>query len=321
MGKYAIGVDLGGTKILAGLIDIETGQVLEISKKKTRKDQGSDYIVLKVQETVQKIIDRSKKKPNEILSIGIGAAGQVNRKEGILISAPNLDCTNIEFKKLLEQKFKIPVVLGNDVEVATIGEKHFGAGKGFTNFVCVFVGTGVGSGIVNKGEIYTGATGTAGEIGHLIVQPNGRLCGCGNNGCLEAYASRTAIQHRILASIKKGHPTIFKEFIDEDPNFSIRSKHIKLALEAGDEITTNCLMEAAEYLSQGLASVVNFYNPEKIILGGGLVEAVDFFFELVVKKVKSKCLPVPANSIEISRTTLGDYSGIVGAAIMADKRK
>jgi glucokinase len=316
MPNYAIGVDLGGTKILTGLINTDTGEVLDTSKKRTKIDLGPQHIIQKIEESIKKVLDKSDVNLKDIKAIGIGAAGQVNRKEGILISAPNLDCTNIEFKKILETKFKIPVVLGNDVEVATIGEMHFGSGKGFSNFVCVFVGTGVGSGIVNNGEIYTGATGTAGEIGHIIVQPNGRLCGCGNNGCLEAYASRTAISHKIYANIKKGQPSILKQYYEADPNFRLRSKHLKQAVEEGDELTTNCLIEAAEYLSQGLASVVNFYNPEKIILGGGLVEAVDFFFDMIIKKVKSKCLPVPSNYIEVERTVLGDYSGIVGAGVM-----
>ncbi len=321
MSKYAVGVDLGGTKILAGLINIETGEVLATSKKRTKKDLGTENMIARMTDTIHKIIDKANIDKKNITSIGIGAAGQVNRKEGILISAPNLDCVNLEFKKAFEKEFKLPLVLGNDVEVATIGEMHFGAGRGYTNFVCVFVGTGVGSGIVHNGEIYNGATGTAGEIGHIIVQPNGRLCGCGNNGCLEAYASRTAISKRLAACVKKGMPSILAEYYQQDPLFSPRSKHIKLAIDEGDELTTNCLIEAADYLSQGLASVVNFYNPEKIILGGGLVEAVDFFFELVVKKLRTKCLPVPSNSIEVSQTELGDYSGIVGAAIMADIRK
>lgn len=319
MTNYAIGVDLGGTKILSGLINTDTGEVLATSKKKTKKDLGSEFIVERIKESIYKSLISANLKLTDISAIGIGAAGQVNRKEGVLISAPNLDCTDIEFKKILETEFNIPVVLGNDVETATIGEITYGSGKGCNNLVCIFVGTGIGSGIVNNGEIYHGYTGTAGEIGHIIVQPNGRLCGCGNHGCLEAYASRTAISNKIAAIIKKGHHSILKDYYDENPSFSLRSKHIKSALDMGDEITITALTEAADYFSIGLASVVNFYNPERIIIGGGLVEAVDFFFEMVIKNVKTRCLPVPSNSLNIYRATLGDYSGIIGAAMMSTK--
>lgn len=317
MPNYAIGVDLGGTKILSGLINTATGEVVYTSKRKTRTELGSEQVLQRIIDSIKKILESSGVDKKDIKAIGIGAAGQVNRSEGILISAPNLDCVNVELKKILEQTFKIPVFVGNDVEVATIGEMTFGAGKDCNSVVCIFVGTGVGSGIVHDGKIYHGSTGTAGEIGHIIVQPNGRACGCGGNGCLEAYASRTAISKKIQASIKKGQDSILKEFFLEDPNFKIRSKHLKSALANDDMLVINCMTEAAEYLSIGLASVVNFYNPERIILGGGMVEAVDFFFEMVIRSVKAKCLPVPANSIDLHRTMLGDNSGIVGAACMA----
>lgn len=317
MAKYAIGIDLGGTKILTGLINVETGAVVEVFKKKTKTEEGCENIILRVVESIQKILDRKDLKKTDITSIGIGAAGQVNRKEGILISAPNLDCYDVKFRKILEKEFGIPVYLGNDVEVATIGEMTYGAGKGCKDFVCVFIGTGIGSGIVHDGSVYHGSTGTAGEIGHIVLQPNGRACGCGANGCLEAYASRTAIAKRFSAMIKKGSKSILTPYY-EDPDFKLRSKYIKEAVDEDDELIINCLTEAADYLALGLASIVNFYNPEKIILGGGLIEAVDFYFELIAKKVRTNCLPLPANSLEVVRTKLGDSSGIVGAAVMAN---
>ena len=133
---------------------------------------------------------------DKINSIGVGAAGQIDRENGIIIGAPNLDCYNLNIKQILYDKFNIPVYVGNDVEIAAIGEQKFGAGKGCNDFVCVFVGTGVGSSIVKNGKIIYGATGTAGEIGHIIVDLNGRQCACGAHGCLEAYASRSAIEKK-----------------------------------------------------------------------------------------------------------------------------
>jgi len=313
MNNYSIGIDLGGTKILAGIVDTEKGIVVETAKKRTKKLEA-DFIVQRIIETVEKAICKAQVPLSQISSIGIGAAGQVDRKNGILLSAPNLNCFDVELKKILEEHFSIPTYVGNDVEVATLGEMKFGSGAGYNNFVCVFVGTGIGSGIICDGKHLKGATGTAGEIGHIIVDSNGRLCGCGEHGCLEAYASRTAIEKRILGSIKKGHKSIITESIKESG--VIRSKDLSDAINAGDEIVLSAITEASEYLSNGLASVINFYNPELIILGGGLMEAIDLFYDLTVKKTLIKALSVPAAKTKIVKTQLKDFSGIVGAAML-----
>ena len=255
----------------------------------------------------------------EISSIGIGIAGQVDRKNGVLLASPNLDCFNVNVKSILEEKFNIPVFIGNDVEVATIGELTFGSGVGHKNFVCIFVGTGVGSGIVIDGKMFTGFTGTAGEIGHITVAIGGRACGCGENGCLEAYASRTAIEQKIRGAIKRGHKSLIVDYIKDDG--VIRSKHLKIAFDKKDEVVVNCLTEAAEYLSSGLASIINFINPEMIILGGGLADAIDSFFELTKIKTLAKCLPTPSEKTKIEKAKLGDFSGVVGAALLESYRK
>lgn len=321
MKNLSIGVDLGGTKILAGVINTDTGEVLATAKKKTKKSQGQQAILERIKKCIYSAIEKAELSAHEISSIGIGAAGQVNRKDGILISAPNLDCVNLQFRKEFEHEFSLPTYIGNDVEVATIGEHTFGAGIGYKSMVCIFVGTGIGSGIIHDSKIYHGFTGTAGEIGHITVHPNGRMCGCGSYGCLEAYASRTAISRKIASSIKKGHPSTLAALLQEDPTMTIRSGHIKTALDEGDELTLTCINEAAEYLSAGISSVVNFYNPEMIILGGGLIDAVDTMFEYVQKKTRKMCLPVPSNSLHIRKALLGDNSGIVGAAYMAETKR
>ncbi len=318
MANYSIGIDLGGTKILAGIVDLNTGEVVCSAKKKTKKERGSEVITKKTVNIVSDLLEESGIPLDEIQSIGIGLAGQVDRENGILLAAPNLDCFNVNFKKILEERYKKPTFIGNDVEVATVGELMFGAGVGHKNFVCVFVGTGVGSGIVIDGKTFTGHTGTAGEIGHITVACGGRGCGCGGNGCLEAYASRTAIEHKIRGAIKKGHKSVIIDYIKEDG--AIRSKHLKIALEQKDEVVLNCITEAAEYLSSGLASVINFLNPELVIMGGGLIDAIDFFFDLTKRKTVAKCLPTPSEKTEIKKAALGDYSGVVGAALLGKYR-
>lgn len=319
MKKYSIGIDLGGTKILIGLVEKESGKVVSHIKKKTKKEKGPENIVRKMVEGVEELLQESGKSFTEISSIGIGSAGQIDRKNGIIIGAPNLDCYNLNLKEILQNKFNIPVFVGNDVEVATIGEQKFGAGKGCADFVCVFVGTGIGSAIVKNGQIIYGATGTAGELGHIIVDLNGRPCACGAHGCLEAYASRSAIETRIEGALKKGRKSCISEYLEEGK--AITSSMIRKSIEREDELVTQCVSEASEYLSGGLASVINLINPELIILGGGLIEAVDYFYKQTIKKAKSKSLPVPAEKIRFSKTVLGDYSGVIGAALLDEREE
>ena len=271
----------------------------------------------KMIEGIEELLEESRISVEEISSIGVGAAGQIDRKNGILIGAPNLDCFNLNIKNILEKHFNLPVYLGNDVEIAAIGEMKFGSGKGCKDFVCIFVGTGVGSCIVKNGAIIYGATGTAGEIGHIIVDLNGRQCACGAHGCLEAYASRSAIETRIEGALKKGRKSCIQDYLE--PGKSITSSMIQKSIEREDELVLQCVTEASEYLSGGIASIINFINPELVILGGGLIEAVDYFYQKTIKKAKSKSLPVPAEKIKFTKAMLGDYSGVTGAAFLEER--
>lgn len=314
MKKYSIGIDLGGTKILTALVDRSSGKVVHFVKKKIKQEKGAENIINKMICSINELFDECKVDIKEVQALGVAAAGQIDRTHGIILGAPNLECFDLNIREILEGEFKLPVYLANDVEAATLGELKFGAGKGVDDLVCVFVGTGVGSCIVKDGKIIRGATGTAGEIGHIIVDLNGRQCGCGAHGCLEAYASRSAIEKRIEGSLKKGRHSVILDYLEEGK--SITSSMIRKSIERGDELVTHCVDEASEYLSGGLASVINLINPKLIILGGGLIEAVDYFYQKTVKDAKLKCLPVPATKIEFKKTALGDFSGVIGAAYL-----
>lgn len=317
MKKYSIGIDLGGTKILTALVELESGKVVHYVKKKTKKDKGPKNISKKLVESIEELIEESIKSFDDVKSIGVGAAGQIDRDNGILIGAPNLDCYDLNIKELLNKHFDLPVFVGNDVEIAAIGEQKFGAGKDCDDFVCIFVGTGIGSAIVKEGKIIYGATGTAGELGHIIVDLNGRQCGCGAHGCLEAYASRSAIEHRIEGALRKGRKSCILEYLETGK--SMTSGMIQKSIEREDELVIQCVTEASEYLSGGIASVINFINPKLVILGGGLIEAVDYFYQKTIKKAKAKSLPVPAEKIIFKKAMLGDFSGVIGAAFLGDR--
>lgn len=315
MKKYSIGIDLGGTKILIALVERTSGKVIEYVKKKIKKEKGPKSIGKKLLEGIEELLENTDK--SEISSIGIGAAGQIDRNNGIIIGAPNLDCFDFNIKKLLFDNFDLPVFVGNDVEIAAIGEQKFGAGKDSKDFVCVFIGTGIGSCIVKNGKIIYGATGTAGEIGHIIVDLNGRPCACGAHGCLEAYASRSAIERRIEGALKKGRISFITDYLEEGK--AITSSMIRKSIERDDELVLQCVNEATEYLSGGIASIINFVNPELVILGGGLTDAVDYFYNETIKKAKLKSLPVPAKAIKFKKAELGDFSGVIGAAFLEDR--
>lgn len=340
MERYGIGVDLGGTKILGGVIELETGKIVSSAKKRTvpapkdnkdGKEKDRELakevdLARRIGDVVEEAIATSGLPANTRFNgIGIGAAGQVDRNEKVLVFAPNLGVKpNYPLGSLLNDRFKLPVALGNDVEAATLGELRFGAGVGCADFVCIFIGTGIGSGIVQNGQLRKGATGTAGEIGHMVVSAEGRHCGCGGRGHLEAYSSRTAITRTLLGELRRGRESVLTELLAAegtipDPStatsIAIRSKIIARAIEANDELVKHVVREAAEILGLGLASVINFYNPERIILGGGLMEAVDYLFDITSREAKFEALRLPGSQIEITRTGLGDFSGLTGAAL------
>jgi glucokinase len=318
--QYALGIDLGGTKTLAAVVDITTGEVIASERKRTHAEKGQEYISLHITDLSAAALE-SAALPNgaTIAAVGIGAAGQIDRKNGIVVDAPNLGVKDMPVAEILGKHFGKPVGVGNDVEVAALGEYLYGAGRGYSTFVVMFVGTGIGGGIVQNGRLYAGLTGTAGEVGHMTIQAGGRICPCGSRGCLEAYASRTAITTAIMAEIHHGRSSILAEDAEhqlKEGETIIRSGLLAHALDHGDDLVTEIITEAADYLGYGLASVMNFYNPECIILGGGVIEAIDLLFESAVHRARITALADPGLKTKILRAKLGDFSGVVGAACL-----
>ncbi len=316
---YALGIDLGGTKTLAAVVDITSGEVVGSARKRTRAERGQDFVSQRTIELATIAINDANLSPEDsILAIGVGAAGQVDRKKGVVLDAPNLGVHDMPLGEILGNQFGKPVYVGNDVEVAAQGENIYGSGHGYNNFVCIFIGTGIGSGIVQNGQLYTGLTGTAGEVGHTIIDTNGRICGCGGRGCLEAYASRTAITKAIMAEIHHGRPSVLADDAARQLRQGetvIRSGILAAAIQQKDELTIEIIEEAGDYLGRALGSILNFYNPDCIILGGGVIESIDLLFETAIRRARITALAAPSKT-PIVRTKLGDYSGVVGAACL-----
>lgn len=320
MTNLAIGVDFGGTKIACGLVDTKTGRLSETAKKKTGVLDNDKDALDRLKQAIDELLAETDTDIKDTLGIGIGTAGMIDRQKGILLAAPNLGVKQVSIVDTISKHYGVPCRLGNDLEVAALGESEFGAGRKCHSFVCIFVGTGIGSGIVFDGMPYLGATGTAGEIGHTVVVPDGRKCGCGGSGCLEAYASRTAIAKEILYGLERGFESTVADKIDLSEGI-IRSKALAAAVAADDELVIAAITKAAQYMGIGLANVVNFYNPQRIILGGGLIEAVDLYYQIAIKEAKRRALPIPGRKLDIVKAELGDFAGIIGAAMLMSSKK
>ncbi|MDE0399033.1 MAG: ROK family glucokinase [Candidatus Poribacteria bacterium] len=320
MSTNVIGVDMGGTKILSAVIDAE-GNILGTAKVSTKADAGTSVVIDRIAASIQQAIGKSGVTAASIEAVGIGAPGPLDPETGVVIFAPNLGWRDVPLKAELEARVGIPTFVDNDVNVGTLGEHAFGAGKGVQNIVGIFVGTGIGGGIILHGELFHGASKTAGEIGHIIVKADGPKCGCGVRGCLEALASRTAMTKQLQKAIKKkGKKSVISKLTDGDLS-AIRSGVLAKAIRSNDKLTLKVFKKATKYLGIGIGSIVNFLNPEMIILGGGVVEALDdTFLDNIRAAAEKYALPNTLDGVQIVRAKLGDNSGILGAAALARQR-
>ena len=320
MGANVIGVDMGGTKILSAVIDAE-GQILGTAKVPTKADKGASEVIDRIADCIRKAIDKSGVASDSIQAVGIGAPGPLDPATGVVIFAPNLGWRDVPLKAELEARVGFPTFVDNDVNVGTLGEHVFGAGRGVQNVVGIFVGTGIGGGIILNGELFHGASKTAGEVGHIIVKAGGPRCGCGTRGCLEPIASRTAMTKQFQkAIVKKKKKSVISKLTDGDLG-AIRSGVLAKAIRLNDKLTLKVFKKVTKYLGIGIGSIVNFLNPEMIVLGGGVVEALDdTFLDDIRAAAKKYSLPNTLDGVQIVRAELGDNSGILGAAALARQR-
>lgn len=322
-----LGVDFGGTKILAGVIDTGSGKVLSEAKTRTHAERGGNEVTQRFLNVAREALDASGVSKGQLTAIGVGIAGQVDEEGARLERAPNLPegLLGATLTEAARQELGVRTLLFNDVQAAAAGEAAFGAGRGQPDFVCIFSGTGIGGAIYQDGKPYRGHTNTAGELGHMVIAYGGRICGCGGEGHLEAYASRTAVVRSILGALRLGRASSLAELApDPDPfypqNAQIRSKALGRAVKDGDAVAVEMVTEGARYMGAGLVSIINFYNPPLIILGGGIVQEVDLFFDLASARALEGALQVPRGEVRIVKAALGDNSGVVGAAVLASRR-
>ncbi|MBK8002212.1 MAG: ROK family protein [Verrucomicrobia bacterium] len=313
---HLVGVDLGGTKILAGVFDAKYECLARI-KISTKPERGPEGVIERVARCVRDVVDESDLTLKEIRGIGIGAPGAVNTEEGRVIFAPNLSWKDVPLKKALEKELEVPVFLENDCKLHTMGVFDAELKGKVKHLIGIFLGTGVGAGIIIDGKLYTGFNGSAGEVGHMVIDIDGPECGCGNRGCFEALASRRAIFRTIQSAVKKGQETLLVDMLGKDLA-DMRSGDIRKALRRGDRFVEKVIEQAAEYTGIAVGNLINLFNPEVIVLGGGIIEQLEHEMLPVIEKVaKAHALPGTTKGIEIMATRLGDDAGITGGAVLA----
>jgi glucokinase len=280
-----------------------------------------DKVVERIARCAQDAIDEADLTLKQVAGVGIGAPGAVDFGSGTVIFAPNLEgWKEIPLKKELEKILGVPVFVENDCNISALGVYAVELKSKPHSMVGIFVGTGIGGGLIVDGELYSGFGHTAGEVGHMVLEVNGPKCGCGNKGCFEALASRTAIFQQIKAGIKDGQKTLLTEMLGDDLA-DLRSGDLRKAIRRGDKFVDRIIEVAAEYIGIATANLINILNPEVVVLGGGVIEALaDEMMSVIVETAKDYAMPGTLKGVEIIASKLGDNAGITGAAVLARRQ-
>lgn len=307
MKKYVIGVDLGGTKIYSALVDFN-GNIIKEKVVNTEAQNGSEKIINNIEDTIKFVLEGVSKE--EVSGIGIGSPGPLDIKNGIILEPPNLPFKNFNIVEKLENSFALPVFLDNDANAATQGEFLFGAGNGTENMLFITISTGIGGGAIINGKIYRGSTSNGAEIGHTTINPNGPRCGCGNNGCIERLASGTAIMKRGREAVETNVVTSLRGYNN------ITTKDVFSEYYKGDRVAKEIIDEALDYLGVFVANMANSFDPDMIVLGGGVINGGDIVLDRVREVVKVRALKIVGENVKIVKSTLGGKAGVLGAAAL-----
>jgi glucokinase len=312
MKQSALGVDLGGTKIEVALVD-HRGRIRAERRLATDVDGGPEGVCAQIVEAIRSFGHSVAEVP-----VGVGIAGQVTGGSGLVRFAPNLGWRDVPLKERLEERLALEVTVTNDVRAATWGEWLHGAGLGCDELVCVFVGTGIGGGVVVGGRLLAGATNSAGEVGHMTVNLSGPACTCGNHGCLEAYAGGWAIARRAREAVA-GDPQRGQRLVSLAGGRvgDLTAREVAQAYAEGEPLARELVRHTAEALAAGAASIVNAFNPARLIFGGGVFEGLPDLLELVRSGLCTRALAATTGSLEVLPAALGNKAGVIGAASLA----
>jgi glucokinase len=316
---YTIGIDLGGTNIKAAIFDQDYKTIVE-SSASTEAAKGPDYVLQRIIDIIREMLHTANIQESDIRCMGMGIPGLLDPKEGLSIFSPNFpNWENIHVVDRMKAVFDFPVFIDNDVRVNLYGEWRFGSGAGYRNVVLLTLGTGLGSGIINDGKVVYGTTSSAGEIGHMNMYREGRPCRCGSSGCLGRYVSAIGMVNTMKERLQLGQTSIVQEWSGHDPG-EITAKMISEAYDAGDQVSIEVMHETGRILGFGLANVINLFNPEVIIIGGGMAAAGDRLLSTVRETVAKHALKLSREVCTIAQAQLGGSAGTIGAAVYANER-
>lgn len=313
---YIIGIDLGGTNIKAAILD-ESLSVLSERSEPTYASKGPDYVITAIKNIIRELMQLHQISGEQVLCMGLGIPGLLNPKEGLSIFSPNFPgWENINVVQEMKKDFSFPVFIDNDVRVNLYGEWHFGSGKGLDNIVLVTIGTGLGSGVVVDGRVLYGTTLSIGEIGHMNMFREGRPCRCGSSGCLGRYVSAVGMVCTCMEKLERGEHSIIQTWVEGELN-QISAKMISDAYDLNDSLAIQVMHETGEILGFGLANVINLFNPELIIIGGGVSAAGDRLLHTVRETIQNHALQLSSNACRVVTAQLGGRAGMIGAAAYA----
>ena len=316
-----VGVDLGGTNVRAAIVDADSGAVLVDERDLTRAEEGPAAVMARMAALIERAIVQVPSASGWVTAIGIGVPGLYDPATNVVRFLPNLPTTwpGVPLGSEIEARLGLPTTLINDSRAFILAEATFGAGRGGSTVVGMTVGTGIGGGAVIDGRLHLGLDGTAGEVGHHTVDPNGLLCGCGNRGCLEAHASGPAIAAMGMRAIRQGRTTILRDLVSGDLN-QVTPEVIVRAAEAGDPTAAEILDEAGTYLGLGVANLITLFSPDAVVIGGGVAEAGEWILVPIRRTVARRCRVTPIERVKIVTAGLAGEAGVIGAAIWAARR-
>jgi glucokinase len=319
--RYQIGVDLGGTNIKSGIVQMPSGRVIVKRLLPTQTFLGKDIIIANIKKSINGLMEYAEKRGMEIDSIGLGCPGTVDvptgKIMGMIPNLPQLKNTNI--KEELRKEFHPPIYVDNDANLMGLAEHRFGAARGFQNCLFLTIGTGIGGGIILNGKIFRGSKFAGAEFGHTSIKYDGRKCRCGNVGCVESYAAAPAIGERTKRLLRKEKSSLLVKWVKGDLK-KLTNKLIFEAFKKGDNLAAQVVEEVSVYLGTAIASAVNLLNPEVVVIGGGVGQAGKKFIEKIEYQVKKRINP-PAGDFKMKKASLGNDAGFIGAAILSETIK
>ncbi len=314
--KYLLGLDLGGTKVSAAVLDGEN-KIISRARAKTRAWRDDEKVFQTIVSTGRRAIERAGIEAAQIEAVGIGSPGPLDPRAGLVIESSNLGFRNFPLGPRLAEEFRRPATIDNDVNAGMWGEFKMGAARGASNALGLFWGTGIGGGLIVNGTLYHGSSKNAGEIGHMIVQADGPRCGCGRRGCLEAMASRSAMTRDLRKALRRGKKTSIAKLI-EGKSESVPSNALRRAYQAKDELAVKTVDRAARYIGYGLGSLVNVLGPQVVVLGGGMIEAFgQSLIDRIDKVARKTAFEFAIKDVVMVKAALGDDAGMIGAALLA----